>query len=85
MVPKWQPNLPAFQTRTSALACLLLLLLGMLVRPLSAQGPGTPIIFSDEDIQDLVDVFNDFRGRVEPTARNMQAVVSLEINAHQNR
>lgn len=74
MVLKCQSNLPVFQTRTFALASILLLLLVVCARPLSAQG--SPIIFTAEDIQGLVDDHNEFRGRVQPTARNMQAVVS---------
>lgn len=77
MARKWQANLLAFQTRSSVLASLLtLLLLAALAGQASSQGPGAPIIFTQQDIQGLVDDHNLFRGMVEPTASNMQAVVS---------
>ncbi len=76
MVLKWQSNLPGVQTRSSVLASALLLLFSAFARPLTAQDPGSPITFTAEVIQGLVDDHNEFRGRVEPTARNIQAMVS---------
>lgn len=66
----------SFHTRRFTLASVLLWLLGVCARRLSAQGNSVPLRFSPSEIDEIVAAHNELRGRVDPPASNMQALVS---------
>lgn len=78
MVPKGDSYSSSFQTRRFTLAPVLLCMLSICARRLSAQAP---IVFSDSDVEEIVSMHNALRGSVDPAATNMQAVVS-EMTLH---
>lgn len=72
----------SFQTRGSTLATVLLWLFGVCARRLLAQADASAIVFSNQEIQEIVNTHNEFRGNVNPTASNMQALVSIFAWSH---
>lgn len=65
----------SFQTRRFTLASVLLWFFGVCARRLSAQVPGEPVTFTSAEIDEIVAAHNDLRGRVDPPASNMLALV----------
>ena len=76
MVPRRDCYSSSFQTRRYTLAPVLLCILGICTRRLSAQAPGSALVFSDSDVDQILSTHNDLRGSVDPEASNMQALVS---------